>query len=296
MSDALFSLLKGREFEKLVTAVRLAQNGLFLIALYNNVTARRDLVADLCRRLTPLPFHEQTIAPETAGLAAFVRQLPAAAQTERAIVSVYGLEAAWPDAARRLDRQRDQLAAYPFTYIFWIPGHLWGQLAAEAPNFFSRHSGVFDLRLPELPAPTIVSQVRSMPDDEARLPYESLAEWQALVDLYAALLAEHEAVHEGDLHVRVDLHERLAWLYQTRSDFQHAKDHYQKAFALLAEETDPQQKAEMLYCIGRMHCYANEHTAARSILQQALAQFRALESRPGEAKTLMALESLTPSP
>jgi tetratricopeptide (TPR) repeat protein len=289
MSDSLLPLLRGREFEKLVTAVRLAQNGLFLIALYNNASARRALVVELRRRLAPLPLYEHAISPQTAGLAAFVRRLPAEVQAERAVVCVHDLETEWPTSVRRLDRQRDQLAAYPFTYIFWIQGHLWGQLAAEAPNFFSRHSGVFDFRSPEMPQTTTSPIVRPMPDDEASLTYESLAEWQALVDLYTGLLAEHEAVADGDLQVQVDLHERLAWLYQARSDFQHARDHYQKAFALLADEADPQQRAEMLFCIGRMHCYAGEHDTARAMLQQALALFRALESRPGEAKTLLAL-------
>jgi tetratricopeptide (TPR) repeat protein len=289
MNDPFLSLLTGREFEKLVTAVRLAHNGLFLIALYHNATSRRVLVTELHRRLAPLPLYEYAISPQSPGLAAFVRQLPAKVQAERAIVSVHDLEVEWPVSAQRLDRQRDQLAAYPFTYIVWIQARLWGQLASEAPNFFSRHSGVFDLRLPQTPETIPVPGVRPMPDDEAGLTYESLAEWQALVDLYTSLLAEHEAVYEGDLKVRVDLHGRLAWLYQARSDFQHARDHYQKAFALLSDEADPQQKAEMLYCIGRMHCYAGEHETAFSLLQQALAQFRALESRSGEANTLLAL-------
>ena len=94
-------------------------------------------------------------------------------------MSVTDIEAGWPDAARHLDRERDKLAAYPHTLVLWIQSSTRGRLAELAPNFFSRHGGVFDLRLPTTGTVSeslaVTQQMWQQAQSEEGTRYESLA-------------------------------------------------------------------------------------------------------------------------
>lgn len=277
--DPLVQLLTGREFEKLVTVAQLSERGAFVIARYSTPASRTALVEALRRRVAPLPIYEHTLTTRQPDVKAYLEQLPPAQKQQRAVVCLYDIESAGPQAIRLLDQRRDQLAAYPHTLILWIQPQLWGKLALEAPNIFSGHSGVFDLRLPG-------GHFTRAAETTPTWSYSSLAEWQQLVDQYETLLAEYEASPHDDPRARFDLHYRLARLYQDRSDFALARPHYHQAYALLELEADPAEQAEMLYRIGQMYYYDGDQNNALEILAQALGLFRQVGARLGEANVL----------
>ncbi|GIK56169.1 MAG: tetratricopeptide repeat protein [Chloroflexi bacterium] len=280
--DPLVQLLTGREFEKLVTVAQLSERGAFVIARYSTPASRTALVEALRRRVAPLPIYEHTLTTRQPDVKAYLEQLPPAQKQQRAVVCLYDIESAGPQAIRLLDQRRDQLAAYPHTLILWIQPQLWGKLALEAPNIFSGHSGVFDLRLPG-------GHFTRAAETTPTWSYSSLAEWQQLVDQYETLLAEYEASPHDDPRARFDLHYRLARLYQDRSDFALARPHYHQAYALLELEADPAEQAEMLYRIGQMYYYDGDQNNALEILAQALGLFRQVGDRLGEANVLQAI-------
>lgn len=139
------NVLAGRHFQALATVPRLARQGAFVVALYDTIVHRQALVAELRRQIVPQPLFEFTVTPLQPDVHDYLAHLSPQQQQERAVVCVYDIECVWPDAARYLDRQRDVLAAHPHTLVLWIERYTRAPLAHAAPNFFSRHNGVFDL-------------------------------------------------------------------------------------------------------------------------------------------------------
>ena len=281
------AVLTGREFEKLATVARLSERGSFAIALYSTVASRQLLVADLERRVAPLPLVEYSLNAQQPDPAHYLAQLTPAQRRERAVICLYGLESGWPDSAKWLDRQRDQLAANPHTLIVWILKETRGKLMHEAPNFYSRHSGVFNLCLPvgESPSPSWQRTI----EREPTAYYESVADWEAQERLYQALLVAYEANSQVRAKARSDLYRKLAALYAARSMFPEARNYYQRAYALLEPEAAKGDEADLLYQIGRMRYYAAEHENALLAYQQALTLFRQVGARLGEANVLKAI-------
>jgi tetratricopeptide (TPR) repeat protein len=292
--EPLLRLVTSREFEKVVTVAKLARRGSFVIGLYNTQASRQALVGELRRRVAPLPVFEFSIDPKRPDAYAYIATLMPEQRKARAVVSITNIEAGWDTAPQWLDQQRDKMAAHPHTLIIWIQYNMWGKLAERAPNFFSRHSGVFDLRLKET---TGNSQAAAVPPThpqqhlatEPGLQFNSVAEWEKLVTLYRGLLAEQEASPQADERTRFDLHYRLARLYQARSFYSKAQIHYQRAYALLDREANPAEKADMLYNLGRMRYYGGNHDIALASYNQALKLFRDVGDRLGEANTLQAI-------
>ncbi|MCC6605001.1 MAG: tetratricopeptide repeat protein [Anaerolineae bacterium] len=292
LDEPLRQLITSREFEKLVTVANLSQRGSFVIALYNTPASRDVMVAEIKRRIAPQPLFKYAVSARHSDVYGYIKSLTAEQRQKRAVISVTDIEAGWETAPRWLDLQRDRLAAYPHTLILWLQYNLWGKLAEQAPNFFSRHSGVFDLRLTTTPvsekSAVQVNPTSQMPT-EPGLSYNSVEEWEQLVALYRELLAEQENSPLASDKTRFDLHYRLAWLYQGRSFYLEAQDHYQRANALLDREAEAGDQADMLYRLGQMHYFGDEYGAALESYQQALALFRAVGARLGEANTLKAI-------
>jgi hypothetical protein len=145
LQSPISNVLAGRQFQALATVPLLAQRGAFVVAMYDTILHRQALVAQLRQQVAPQPLFEFTVTPLRPDVHEYLVQMTPQQQQERAVVCIYDIECVWPDAARYLDRQRDVLSAYPHTLVLWIERYTRGPLAQAAPNFFSRHSGVFDL-------------------------------------------------------------------------------------------------------------------------------------------------------
>jgi len=199
-----------REFEKLVTAVKLSRNGAFLLALYSSEPFRTLLIEALREQVAPLPVYQFEITPEQPDVYRRVRQLLPDQRNKRGVVCVGELDAVWPESAEWLERNRDKLATYSLTYIFWITDGLRGELAQKAPNFYSRHSGVFDLRL----------QIAASPEQ------------QALYDLYNALLPEYQ---QNPLR-QAELLTRMGKVAVEARDYQRARPYLEQALSIREEK------------------------------------------------------------
>ena len=135
------------EFETLATAAKLARRGAFFIAVYNTPASRDRLIDDLRRRVDPLPLFIHALSAEDYDPLEYLTALTEQQREQQAVICFIDLEEAWPDGARSLDRLRDSLARYPHALILWLQQRPYSNLSSTAPHFFSRNSGVFDLRL-----------------------------------------------------------------------------------------------------------------------------------------------------
>ena len=115
----------------LVTAVKLSRNGAFLLALYSSEPFRTLLIEALREQVAPLPVYQFDITPEQPDVYRRIRHLLPDQRNKRGVVCVGELDAVWPESAEWLERNRDKLATYSLTYIFWITDGLRGELAQK---------------------------------------------------------------------------------------------------------------------------------------------------------------------
>mgnify|MGYP000277145344 CR=1 FL=1 len=291
--DPLLSVLTGNEFLELSTVARLARHSVFVFAMYNTPASRQQLIDELARRVAPIPLFTHALSPQQPNPREYLQNLPAGQQKERAVINFLDIETAWPEAPRWFDLQRDALAANPHVLVLWIKKSLRPQFAKIAPNFFSRHSGVFDLRL--LPAPASDSQAGSTTRSEEGMPstaFETVQDWERIHALYDKLLAEYENDPGTPPETLVQIRLRLFSLEMARAQFPAAQQHIRAAQALFERGMSEQTRADLIHNAGRVSFQLSQLPEARARYEEALPIYRAIGAKLGEANTLSVLVRL----
>ncbi len=67
---------------------------------------------------------------------------------EHHTVCFYDIEKGLPELLGYINLNRDELAGYNSSLIFWVTEDTYKQLSVKSPDFFSRHSGRFDFTIP----------------------------------------------------------------------------------------------------------------------------------------------------
>lgn len=281
--------ISAREFERLTLLLSHAERGAWAFCVYN-VAAVRDAIVDQLRaRLNPLPVYEFTLSAEQPNPRGYLERLPAGAMGDRAVIVFYDAWRAF-DAGflGYLDLQREQFWRAPHSLVFWIREADRALLARHAPNFFSRHSGVFDF---QVVIPFQAEMVRSL---SAALPatWDSVAERERLERLYIGLLHEYESDSEPDQATIADLLGKLAsiWYYSDR--FDQAEAAQRRRLDLARQLGDRQIEADSRLQIGRIHQLQADLAAAGEQYRAALADFQAIGERLGAANTKSSMGQL----
>ncbi len=141
------------DFARLAIMARHAKRGAFLIALYNTVTARDGVVQALRNLAAPSRVYEYTLGENQPDPAGYLDNLPPAIHNEPAIVFVFDAERAtrpkdhFGSVWQYLETGRERLSQYPHILVFWLTEKGAQDAARQAPNFWSRKSGVFDFTI-----------------------------------------------------------------------------------------------------------------------------------------------------
>jgi len=126
--------------KRLALLLRLAE-GVWVLAVYRNRHVRQAVTEELRVRVAPLPVVTISLATPEPDLLTILNKAGAAASAP--VVGFTDLRAAGPRLIRSLDLEREALARLPYRLVFWVTEGERGQLAARAPNFYSRLSGTF---------------------------------------------------------------------------------------------------------------------------------------------------------
>ncbi|MBN1900771.1 hypothetical protein JW926_05525, partial [Candidatus Sumerlaeota bacterium] len=267
-------IVKTRDFQSLISLIKIAQNGSFVFVLYNNRESRNFLLGEINRRIAEIPSHILTISPDDPDIRSRVMRLPSPPVNAPVILHVLDIESAFPDSARYLDLHREYLASYPYVIIIWIYPETRALLAKKSPHFFSRHSGVFDLCLPphppELPRGTILPDfISEKISGDERL---------SLIDLLEDLLisernGKNAPSQELSSLERAKVHKRLGVLYFYATDFKKSHDHLEKACEMISDLQNPQEFAEIFYMMARTQFMRHNNDSASDYINKALKRF-----------------------
>jgi hypothetical protein len=282
-------LISSREFERLALLLNHAERGAWTFCLYNVAAVRDAIVAALRARLEPLPVFEFTLAAGRPNPRDYLEGLPTDVISKRAVIIFFDAwQAFGAGFLGYLDLQREQFWKAPHSLVFWIREVDWALIARYSPNFFSRHSGVFDFQV------AIPFQAEALRSLSAALPaaWDSVAERERLERLYIGLLHEYESDSEPDQQAIADLLGKLAsiWYYSDR--FDQAEAALQRRLKIAQTIGDRQSEADSRLQIGRIHQFQADLAGAGEAYRAALADFQAIGDRLGAANTRLALGDL----
>jgi tetratricopeptide (TPR) repeat protein len=320
------ALIPAREFDRLALLLAHSQRGAWVFCLYNTAAVRDAVVQGLRGRLAPLPVHEFTLSPTWPNPLAYRQELPSQALEERALIVFYDAWRAFEhDFFGHLDLGRDRFWDQPHSLLFWITPQGRAKLARRAPNFFSRHSGVFDFCVAQL------ERLQELRGQWAGTPvrYDSLEERERLERLYRGLLREYEDDPQADPATVADLWGKLAQVLYFANAYDEAEGLLHRRLSALKAQEDAQGQADTCINLGLIHLrryaldeaerafrdglalaervgkaglqaqalanladvqrFRDDLDAALASYNQALALFRAIGDRLGEANTMKAI-------
>ena len=128
------------QLHKLVTLLANVDEGAFVIALYDRLSTRRELAAELRKRLIQ-PVFDITLSEQERNPIDLIRALK---PTKGDVVNLFDIERAFPEALGYLDLQREVIADLGISPIVWTTTFEYRELAKRAPNFYAFRSAVFD--------------------------------------------------------------------------------------------------------------------------------------------------------
>ena len=134
-----------RNLQRLALHFNEVERSSWVFARFTSTAYLQRIRAELVLRLN-LQIVDYPLGPTRRDPLAYLDELPPAAQAQRLVVSFTGLEQALPELFGYLDFQREAYAVHPHGLLFWVTEDLWRQVMQRAPNFTSRHGGVFDFR------------------------------------------------------------------------------------------------------------------------------------------------------
>ena len=132
-----------RDLQRLALHFNEVERSSWVFARFTSTAYLQRIRAELALRLN-LQIVDYPLGPTRRDPLAYLDELPPAAQGQRLIVSFTDLEQALPELFGYLDFQREAYTVHPHGLLFWVTEDLWRQVMQRAPNFYSRHSGIYD--------------------------------------------------------------------------------------------------------------------------------------------------------
>lgn len=266
----------------LATLLRYAEEGAFVAALYNTA-AVRDAVMEVLRvRLAPLPVYHFTFTEQSANPLDYRARLPQDALEGRAVVFIYDLYRAGEAMYGYLEVQRENLARYPHSLVFWLTSGEREVMVRKAPNFWSQRSGVFDFTVQDS---TALMQVRSeMVGGSYR--YVDLDDWERKLRMYRGLVDEYEAMENPPVDTLLDLYDKVGELYYAVSQYQNALVWSYKMLDLAKTFGKRHRQGVVLNNIAGICDVLGDKQRALTTYEEALAILREVGDRMMEGKTL----------
>jgi len=279
------------DLARLAIMVRHAKRGAFLIALYNTVAARDGVVETLRRLAAPMKVFEYTLGQNLRNPIGYLDRIPPTAHKEQAVVFIFDTERAisangdGETVWQFLETGRETLSSYPHALVFWLTEKGAQDAARNAPNFWSRKSGVFDFTIEAKP---VITQLRSE-WIAAPVQIDQADDIEKLYRLYAGLLDEFRRDDEANPAILAALHGKLGYLAMRNYQPDEAMEHLGRQRVMAISLEDPKTEADALLQIGQVHAFRDDRDAALASYEQALKNFRAIGSQLGEANVLMAI-------
>ena len=129
--------IRASSLNRLSTLLRLVE-GAWAVAVYESGTMRQQMEERLIGKIAPVTLQTVPLTGRTPDPLAVMQD-----GGDAPVLSLYGFGNRMADFCGYLDVQRESLARHPHRLLLWVSAYEQRILAQNAPNFYSRLSGVF---------------------------------------------------------------------------------------------------------------------------------------------------------
>ncbi len=164
---------------------------------------------------------------------------------------------------------------YPCAFVFWIPGYLYPEMLAAAPDFCSVNSGIYNLVEAEKPDQAVLEQITS--GDYTGILGLSIKEREEHLQRLTRLLEEYHALpeKERDLLAEARILSQIGTIHRGEGDFVAAERCYKEMLEILKQSLPPMHP----YTATALNNLASSHTDQGRYGEAELLHKEALEIR-----------------
>jgi len=130
------------EISRLATLLNNTQTGCLIFGIYDTV-ANRDKIINRLKGKLKIPIHEFYLNPKQKNPLKLLQHLN---PTNHLAVCLYDIEQAFPEILGYINYQREAFFKQNWGFVFWITEYGYNEIANKSPDFWSRRSGVFNLK------------------------------------------------------------------------------------------------------------------------------------------------------
>ena len=236
------------KINEMTIALRLSrESACILLVSFNDELLRRDVEAEIKRRLEPEGFNFREFRVTGDGYRNLPIMLVDMKPQPGDIFLIFDLKKAMPEVSEYLNYRREDFVEHNISAIFWLDEPTLTEIARKALDFYAfRSLPVFEFKVDR--SRDMIIPDRTTPSE--MFIYNSLEELDAKIVLREEILKDYLEKRPEDRSTIAGLHNDLAILYHTKSQFPEAEAHWQKALELYREIKDRRGEAIALGNMG----------------------------------------------
>jgi tetratricopeptide (TPR) repeat protein len=264
--------------------------GVWAVCVYNDVKIRERVLKELQDRLTPIPVIEISLldkdkTPNGPDVLAILRALGATPTSAASVISITDLSYDLHSLCKYLELQREALAKFPHSLLLWATEAENKILAEQAPNFYSRLSGIYQFPGP-IEEPERSAQSATLRSDALmrrrlpRLVINHEQERRKRIDFLKRRIKTLQGLSDRSPRAIADALYDLAGLYDSQMPrhWLEAEATYLNSSRLYNEVGDHYAEAEATLQAGYCAYRSYNMKAALEHLHEADALFQSLET------------------
>lgn len=190
-----------KEYQEMAFAVEHAQRGCWLFAVYNQATAREQIIKRL-QTETKLPIFTWQYDEGKPYPIDYLHDLTEQQQQQRAVVMFINTADGGEKIIKSLDFNREKFAKYPHSLIFWVTERERGEIARQAGHFWVQRRGTFDFSALVLTATTQNNSYGSGDWLNNLLNIDDYREASRQLDFYRQIFSEYPSVEQASPNIQ----------------------------------------------------------------------------------------------
>jgi len=239
----VFSEQIENEFKEMAFALEFAERGCWIFAVYNQASAREQVIKRLQSDIK-LPVFTWQYSEDKPYPIDYLRDLTEEQKQQRAVVSFINTVDGGENTIKSLDFNREKFSHYPHGLVFWVTEHERGEIARKAGHFWAQRRGTFDFSKLLVTQPEQNNSYGIGEWLNNLLNIDNYQEALRQLDLYRQLLSDYASVElalPNTQRVIAEIADKISYLLYYLGRYSEAIDFCQKALNLyrtLSDEND----------------------------------------------------------
>lgn len=263
-----------KEYQEMAFAVEHAQRGCWLFAVYNQATAREQIIERL-QTETKLPVFTWQYDEGKPYPIDYLHDLTEQQQQQRAAVMFINTADGGEKIIKSLDFNREKFAKYPHSLIFWVTERERGEIARQAGHFWAQRRGTFDFSALVLTETTQSHSYGSGDWLNNLLNIDDYQEALRQLDFYRHIFSEYPPVEQASPNIQrliAETADKISYLLYYLGRYSEAVDYCQQALNLYQTLSAENDYSILAACnnLALLHFRSGLYAEAEPLLKKVL--------------------------